>query len=262
MEEIEISSRLYHEDGADYITVVLPGQSLDQGHIAGPVTFILAPERLITVRHHNPRPFETYPRHAETGAAGVSSPERVFLGLVDEIVARLADILEGAGRVLEKAARGVFGGGRTRSRPLAGDAGRGRAAGRTAQPRADRGADDGTGDVVLCHPRPRRKLKELIKALQRDLQALAVHADFLSSRISLVVDATLGMINLSQNAASRTLSVVAVLFLPPTLVASIYGMNFPQIPGLAAPWGYYAALLGMVASAGASWLFFRWKKWL
>ncbi|MDE3029258.1 MAG: magnesium transporter, partial [Paracoccaceae bacterium] len=75
MEEIEISNRLYRENGADYMTVVLPGMSETQTPISGPVTFILTSSRLVTVRHHAPRPFETYPDRANKATAGCTTPE-------------------------------------------------------------------------------------------------------------------------------------------------------------------------------------------
>ena len=96
----------------------------------------------------------------------------------------------------------------------------------------------------------------------RDLQALEVHADFLGQRVALATDATLGMINLAQNVTVRIVSVVAALFLPPTLIASVYGMNFAYMPELAQPWGYPAALALMLASAVGTWAFFKWKRWL
>jgi magnesium transporter len=89
-----------------------------------------------------------------------------------------------------------------------------------------------------------------------------VHADFLSSRVALASDATLGMINLEQNSTVRIVSVVAVLFLPPTLIASVYGMNFEFMPELAFTWGYPMALGLMLASAAGTYLFFKWRNWL
>jgi len=80
--------------------------------------------------------------------------------------------------------------------------------------------------------------------------------------LALTSDATLGMINLAQNATVRIVSVVAALFLPPTLIASIYGMNFVAMPELQSPWGYPAALVLMLASAVGTYLFFKWKRWL
>ena len=91
MEEIEISNRLYRENGADYLTVVLPGLSETKNPISGPVCFILTPGRLITVRHHAPRPFETYPTRADKVGPGCSEPRRLFLSLLEEIIGRLAD---------------------------------------------------------------------------------------------------------------------------------------------------------------------------
>ena len=96
----------------------------------------------------------------------------------------------------------------------------------------------------------------------RDITALEVHADFLSQRVALATDSTLGMINLAQNMTVRIVSVVAALFLPPTLIASIYGMNFEVMPELQWVAGYPFALALMLASAIGTYLFFRWRRWL
>ena len=77
-----------------------------------------------------------------------------------------------------------------------------------------------------------------------------------------LLDATLGFINLAQNDIIKLFSVLAVIFLPPTMIASIYGMNFKVMPELDWWWGYPAALLLMVAVAVGPYIFFRWKKWL
>lgn len=263
MEEIELSNRLYREDDAEVLTVVLTGEDDSGVQIVAPVAFILAGKRLITVRHHQPRPFSTFPARAGQASAGIDSPDRLFLGLAQEIVARLADLLEGAGKVLDGSARRVFAG------ETGGDASalqatlrevglQGEAIGRirlvlltleralTFFESSDRGA----------------AIAALIEGLLRDIEALSEHSDHLSSRIELTVDATLGMITLVQNATVRIFSVVAVLFLPPTLVASIYGMNFAIMPELTQPWGYPMALALMLGSAIGCYLFFRWKKWL
>jgi magnesium transporter len=89
-----------------------------------------------------------------------------------------------------------------------------------------------------------------------------VHADFLSGRVGLATDTTLGMVNLSQNQTVRIVSVVAVLFLPPTLIGTIYGMNFDHMPELGWVFGYPAAVVAMVASAVLSWAYFKWRGWL
>ena len=98
--------------------------------------------------------------------------------------------------------------------------------------------------------------------LQRDAAALSDHATFMSSKINFLLDATLGLINLEQNQIIKIFSVAAVVFLPPTLVASVYGMNFDLMPELHFSFGYPMALLLMVASAVLPYLFFKRKGWL
>ena len=84
----------------------------------------------------------------------------------------------------------------------------------------------------------------------------------MSSKINFLLDATLGLINLEQNQIIKIFSVAAVVFLPPTLVASVYGMNFDLMPELHFSFGYPMALLLMVASAVLPYLFFKRKGWL
>ena len=267
MEEIEISNRLYREGELLYMTAVLPGQMPDGKPVAMPVTFILSPDRLVTVRHHAPRPFTTFPTRAERSASGVSGPDRIFLGLMEEIVARLADILEGVGKVLDQTGTHVF--------EDAGKVGDGALSAALIQL--------GRQSELMAHVRlgllsvervlsfytaashdhhDAKRLQALAKSVNRDVQALEVHADFLGSRLGMTVDATLGLINLQQNNTVRVLSVVAALFLPPTMIASIYGMNFDHMPELHWAWGYPMAIAAMVLSALGIYALARWKRWL
>ena len=267
MEEIEISNRLYRENGLEVMTVVLPGLSETRSPTSGPVSFIVAPDRLVTVRHHAPRPFETYPERADKSGPGCDRPERVFLGLLEDITGRLADLLEGVGRSLDAVAGSVY-------RPVPG---KDRA--QVLQTALEQAGQEGellsrlrlallTLERAVSFfgqglaERGDEALRPIVKGLMRDLQALEVHADFLGQRVALATDATLGMINLAQNVTVRIVSVVAALFLPPTLIASVYGMNFAYMPELAQPWGYPAALALMLASAVGTWAFFKWKRWL
>ncbi len=267
MEEIEISNRLYRENGIDYMTVVLPGMSASQTPISGPVCFALSKNRLTTIRHHAPRPFETYPKRADKTGPGCSTPSRVFLGLMEEITGRLADLLESAGTALDSVMRDVFLNGEMATDEFLHNALRQigregdligrvrlslltieRAIGFFGQSLEDRGESDA--------------LKPMVKAIQRDVQALEIHADFLSSRLGLATDTTLGVIGLAQNTTVKILSVVAALFLPPTLIASAYGMNFANMPEVHWRYGYPMALGLMVVSAVGTYLFLKWKKWL
>lgn len=266
MEEIEISNRLYRENGVDYMTVVLPGMSDSKEPMTGPVTFILASHRIVTVRHHNPRPFETYPERADKVGPGCMDPDRIFLSLVEEITGRLADLLENAGRGLDDIAREVYGEGTARSEGLMlalrriGREGEQIARVRLALMTMERMVS-WYGQSLVDGQRG-AGLQPAVKGLMRDCKALEVHADFLSSRVALATDATLGMINLSQNQTIKIVSVVAVVFLPPTVIASAYGMNFHHMPELDWVFGYPMAVLLMIGSAVGTFLFFKWKKWL
>lgn len=267
MEEIEISNRLYREGDVEYMTIVVPGRRPDGAQVAGPVAFILTAAQLITVRHHAPRPFETFPDRADRSTTGCGDHLRLFLGLVEEIVARLADLLEASGRALDQVAAEVFAGGETRSSDrlqvalqAIGREGEAMARVRLGLLTLERMLS--TFGIWLDDRPGGQQLRPFVKGLMRDIQALEVHADFLSGRVGLATDTTLGMVNLSQNATVRIVSVVAALFLPPTLIASIYGMNFAVMPELDQTWGYPMALGLMVASAVATWAYFKWRGWL
>ncbi|SEN16355.1 magnesium transporter [Gemmobacter aquatilis] len=267
MEEIEVSNRLYRENGADYLTVVLPGLSETKTPISGPVCFILRPERLVTVRHHAPRPFETYPVRADKVGPGCGDPRRLFLSLIEEIIGRLADLLEGSGRALDTVMGRVFSEGAETTDNALQQALRevARESDLVSRVRLSlltmeraisyfgQSLDDGAEGKLL---------RPIVKGLMRDIQALEVHGDFLTSRVAMASDVTLGMVNLVQNKTVKIVSVVAVIFLPPTVIASAYGMNFANMPELDWRFGYPMALGLMLASAVGTYLFFKWKRWL
>jgi magnesium transporter len=84
----------------------------------------------------------------------------------------------------------------------------------------------------------------------------------LSQKISFLLDAMLGVVSLEQNNIIKIFSVAAVVFMPPTLIASIYGMNFKHMPELDFDFGYPLALVSMLLAAVLPYFFFRWMKWL
>ena len=284
MEEIEISNRFYREagpvgapgrapeGGQDVMTVLLPGALPDGAQATGPVSFILSDRRLVTVRHHAPRPFETFPARADRSSTGCATPARLFLGLVEEVVGRGADILEASGRTLDAIAARVYAGAREALTPdELEEALRsiGREGETLARVRLGLLSVERMLSFFLLWSEQRpgasseaKALRAPIKSLQRDINALEVHADFLSGRVGLATDTTLGMVNLSQNSSVRMMSVVAALFLPPTLIASVYGMNFAHMPELGWRLGYPLSLLAMVGSAAATWAWFKWRGWI
>ncbi|MER9899031.1 magnesium/cobalt transporter CorA [Mesorhizobium sp. M0130] len=270
MEEIEISSRLYIEDGAYFMTAILPAQTEVDDPLMSPVTFVLAGSRLITVRYHEPKAFKTFPLRAEKVATGCTSGDTILIGLLEAIVDRLADILERAGRDVEVISRDIFEARSTKVSKRNRDfqellKGIGRKEDLASSIRDSLISLQRLAGFLAHASTQTRMSKDTrarIKTLSRDVLSLADHATFLSQKISFLLDATLGMISIEQNAIIKIFSVAAVIFLPPTLVASIYGMNFDIIPELRWHFGYPFAIGMMVLSAILPFWYFRRRGWL
>ena len=109
---------------------------------------------------------------------------------------------------------------------------------------------------------PNKALRIKLSALGRDVYSLNDHAGFLSGKMNFLLDATLGMINLEQNQIIKIFSIAAVVFLPPTLVASVYGMNFRFMPELDWIYGYPVAITLMIVTGIIPLLYFKKKGWL
>ena len=104
--------------------------------------------------------------------------------------------------------------------------------------------------------------QEEARQILRDIDSLENHTAFLFDKINFLMDATVGFINLNQSKIIKIFSVVSVALMPPTLLASIWGMNFQHMPELTETWGYPVAILSMVISAILPLSFFRHKGWL
>jgi magnesium transporter len=271
MQEIELSDRLYHEHGAEFMTMTaLSSLDLDEP-IKTPVTFILKGTVLVTVRYADSKPFQTYAARAQRpGGTSCAMGELVMLGIVETLVDRTADALERIGDDIDLVSREVF--------RKKGSATR---ATRDLQAVIEQIGHKGDlltkireslvslGRMIAYHSAidlEQRKLakesRQRVRLIQRDATALGEHAAFLSGKITFLLDATLGLINLEQNQIIKIFSVAAVVFLPPTLVASIYGMNFSVMPELHLPFGYPLAIGLMILSAIAPYLYFKRRGWL
>ena len=269
MEEIEASSRVYTRNGTTFMTAVLPaGADRDHPEMA-PVTFALSGDTLITLRYHDPRPFRSFPLHAETFPGGCDSGEAVLFGLLEEIVDRLADVLERASLEIDTVSHTVFrrpdpgGDGRQDFRRLLEGIG---AKGdllsnmRYALITIERLV--GFLGQLTLQRKSEKALRAHVKSLTRDARSLIDHAGYLTQKVNFLLEATLGMINIEQNAIIKIFSVAAVAFLPPTLIASVYGMNFEVMPELGWSLGYPAALALMVVSAIVPLWYFKRRGWL
>ncbi len=192
------------------------------------------------------------------------------MGILEAITDRLADILENVSEELDKAAGTIFRRA-DRERPITT---------REFRVLLTRIGEEGTflGKVreslsgldrlILYLDAARdpkstgKQTRAWIKSIERDMRSLESFVDFLSNKITFLLDTIVGLVSIEQNGIIKIFSVAAVGFMPPTLVASIYGMNFAHMPELAWPWGYPMALLMMVASAALPLWFFRRKGWL
>jgi magnesium transporter len=274
MREIEPSSRLYVEGEASYMTAQVLSRADEPNPMSEPLTFVLTRRALITLRYTDPRPISSYAGRICRQAATCNSADDALVGLIEAFVDRIADILEKAGLDLDTVSRQIFsvgqGGKRTDERDL-------QAVLRTLGRNDD--LISTTRESLLSLSRLIRFLgatldvndkadKKLAKDLRlrtkvvvRDIASLNEHASFESHKVNFLLDATLGMINIEQNRIIKLFSVAAVVFLPPTLVASIYGMNFDVMPELKWALGYPWALLLMVLSGVLPYLYFKRKGW-
>jgi magnesium transporter len=269
MEEIEQTSRLYAEDGALFMTVIIPALSETDEPVVGPVTFVLTDKQLVTIRYHAPKAMDMFVQRATKGSALCTSAEDVMLSVLEVMVDRLADVLERLSRDIEAISRGVFAKDGAKARRGTGW--------RSVLEEIGRKGDmvstirDALGTLyrlsVFWNQRLRdapdtRDLRTRLKDLTSDVRGLEDHSAFMSQKISFLMDATLGLIGIEQNGIIKIFSVASVVFLPPTLIASIYGMNFDIMPELAWPYGYPAALGAMVLSAVLPYLYFKRRGWL
>jgi magnesium transporter len=269
MEEIEQSSRLYLENGAAFMTATLPSATDSDDLQLAPVTFLLTPQRLVTIRYHAPRPFKIVPAHANRGAIACCDGPFVLVALLEAQIDRLADVLERVNGDFAKISRQVF--------QRQGD-GRRHAADFRVMLESIGRKGDLTSSIMECLASLERLFGFLsdvgerytsdkgllarIRTLAHDCRSLLEYADSLTHKIGFLLDAMLGLINIEQSAITKIFSVVAVVFLPPTLIASIYGMNFKFMPELQWPFGYLFALLLMVLSAVLPFWYFKHRRWL
>ncbi|MCC6780536.1 MAG: magnesium transporter CorA family protein [Hyphomicrobiales bacterium] len=269
MQEIEVTSRLYVENGARYMTATLMCQSDTDTPKTTPVTFILSGHRLITVRYDEPRPFMIVGSKLARACPGSVNGEMVLMELLDAVIDRAADILERIGAEVDQVSHGIF-----EPEDALPDHSRSynaimRAIGRkgdlTSKVRESL-VSIGRVLLYLAHEadnmRWAKETRAQLRGMQRDVHSLSDHAAYLSNKIQFLLEALLGVVTIEQNNIIKTFSVAAVALMPPTLIASIYGMNFKHMPELDWSFGYPIALLLMVLAAVLPYGYFKWKKWL
>ena len=239
MRQIEASNRLYQDRGTYYMTAYVATGSDSDANSSSAVTFILAGDRLITVRYGEPKAWSIFLARVDKGDAGCRNGAEILCGLLESIVQVKADVIERIQDEVDKTARAIFdikGGQQTRGNRL--DAllrAIGREGDLTSRAQESATSIDRAAHFFGHAARERKDEQEIlhrIDSIHRDLKSLSDHMGFLTARTSFLLDATLGSITIEQNKIIKLFSVMAVMLMPPTLVASIYGMNFKHMPEL------------------------------
>lgn len=268
MLEIEVSSRLYKSKDVLFMTASMIAQSESLDPKQDAVSFVLSKQQLITIRYIQPQAFKLFISQLYQMDNLPQGSGGLLIELLEAAIDRLADILELVGHHLEVSSRGIF-------RPFD----------ESNHEKPDyRALIQQIGINADLNTKARESLVSFSRlilffsqtagltidsedqarlgSLSKDIASLSDHANFISSKVNFLLDATMGLINIEQNAIIKIFSVAAVIFLPPTLIASIYGMNFESMPELSYKWGYLIALGMMVLSAVIPYKFFKWKKWM
>ena len=269
MREIEASNRVYAENGAYYMTAFIVYNLEAPNPSASSITFILKDTRLVTVRYAEPKAFPFFLSRIEKEALPCGHAAAILIGLLETIVHRQADLIERVQDEVEKTAQGIFeikGGQHSKNRRLElllkaiGKEGN-----ITSRAQESAVSLDRVMTFFANAARERdddARVLQRIKTTRRDISSLMEHMRSLTNRITFLLDATLGMINIEQNQIIKIFSVLAVVLLPPTLVGTVYGMNFEHMPELKWALGYPMALLLMVLSAILPFVYFRRRGWL
>ncbi len=271
MAEIEPSSRLYAHDGALYLTISALFGVEEGNPRSAPIGFVLTDQRLVTVRYVTPKPIKSFAESVERDPELASDPSTALCGLFDAIVDRLADELEKVGQEIEKISSHVFSptvdARRIPANKLTALLNRiGKTQLLLARIKETETSTNRALTFLAGTPRMRLRkaadAREHVASLIGDTTSLGDHSVFLANHLYFLLDAAVGLISIEQNAAMKLFSWVAVVLMPPTLIAGIYGMNFHYMPELHWQLGYPMAIVLMLASAVLPLWYLKRRGWL
>ncbi|EKG0020260.1 magnesium/cobalt transporter CorA [Vibrio cholerae] len=259
VEEIETSARCFIDTAGIHVHSLFLSPT-EGRHNTVTVACILQNKRLITIREGEVADFRLLRLRARKGQIRCDDVDSLLVTLLEQKVENHADTLEDIHRQLEKVSHDVL---------ENDDADLEECISRLAR------LEDSNGKVRLClmdtqrdisfllrHLKSRNDHRETLSEISRDIEALMSHTTFLFDKINFLMDSTQGFINIEQNQIIKIFSIAAVVFLPPTVIASIYGMNFDFMPELHWLGGYPWALGLMLASGFAPYFYFKRKGWL
>lgn len=259
VEEIESSARYFVDADGIHVHSLFLSQT-EGRHETDTVAFILQPERLITLRDDDMADFRLLRMRARSQQVEADSSESLLVTIFEQKVENLADTVEDLHLKLEKVSHRVL---------EDEDADYEDAIDNLAK------LEDSSGKIRLClmdtqrsisfllrHLPARSAARDTAREILHDVDTLMSHIAFLFDKINFLMDSTISFINIEQSKIIKIFSIAAVVFLPPTLIASIYGMNFTHMPELTWTYGYPMAIGLMIAAGLAPYLFFKHKNWL
>lgn len=259
VEEIETSARCFTDQDGLHIHSLFLSYSEGRHHTVT-VAFVLQKDRLIAIRDGDLSDFRLLRLRARRGQISCQTPRELLVTLMEQKVENHADNLEDIHRQLERVSAAVL---EDTDADL-----------EDAISQLSR-LEDSNGKIRLClmdtqrdisflirHLPEQGELRENLYEMLRDLETLMSHTTFLFDKINFLMDSTQGFINIRQAQIIKTFSIAAVVFLPPTLIASIYGMNFTSMPELDWTFGYPMALGLMIAAGITPYYYFKRKGWL
>lgn len=268
MQEIEFSSRFYIENNALFMTADMLSKSDSQSPETDSITMILRENHFLTIRYIESQSFALFHSKLTKAIQQQHTPQTLLIDFLETTIDRLADILETVGMRLDRYSQTIF---KSEMDPettrlnykevlqqigVLGDL--------NTKVRESLISYQLTISFFKQHSliplTP--KMESQMLTLVKDITSLNDYANFISNKISFLLSATLGFVNIEQNNTIKIFSVAAVIFLPPTLIASMYGMNFHIIPELSWQYGYPYAIGLMILSAFLPYLYFKQKKWL
>lgn len=264
-EEIEASSRYHEENGQTRIIVrLIEIRHVEEGEgltlHEQDLSLIWVPDRLFTYRAEESRAFQDLVRRLKANPDLAESPLRLLLAIFSQVVDTDADNIELISQYIHRLSTSLRGAGYEEQQRIILQT-------QSLQEFLIR-LREGLFDIqrVLSLMIRSEKLtdtpREIVRILLKDISSLIDHTSFSFQRLESIQNTILSLINLEQNRIIKIFTVITVAFMPPTLIASVYGMNFHFMPELEWKWGYVFAWILIIASSVVTLWYFRWKKWL
>jgi magnesium transporter len=271
LEEIESSSRLQFEDGWMQLSTPVSAHNDDEGPT--PVGFLVSEKFLVTIRYTEMRAFDATAKLLSKDNAPACATDDIFASLIEGMVDYGADMLEQIGVALNALSRGIFH--EYRKQKAA------RSIRRKNRELNDALLEVGSNGDHLSQIREsllglqrivpfaaekaqewmKPEIQTRLKTVNRDLLSLADFEVHLSNKIQFLLDATLGFINTEQNDIFKVLTIASVVGIPPTFIASMYGMNFHNMPEYSWAYGYEWGLFLILLSTVLPIIWFKWRGW-